>query len=98
LGRNHWGSWSVLGVKKMTVKARLNRRHARDRFRRDGRRLHAVMRRETPGQAAHAEVAPIREGGPPQDHAVYTCECGCVFEATVSTSVDCPYCGTAQAW
>jgi rubrerythrin len=40
----------------------------------------------------------IHEGGPPQDQAVYTCQCGYVFEATVSTSVDCPHCGSAQAW
>ena len=39
-----------------------------------------------------------REAGPPQDKALYTCRCGCVFQAPVSTSVDCPSCGDAQAW
>jgi hypothetical protein len=34
----------------------------------------------------------------PQDHALYSCECGFVFEADVSTSVGCPHCGGAQAW
>ena len=34
----------------------------------------------------------------PQDHALYSCECGFVFEAAVSTSVGCPHCGGAQAW
>ena len=34
----------------------------------------------------------------PQDSALYTCECGFVFEAQVSTSVGCPHCGGAQAW
>ena len=29
---------------------------------------------------------------------MYTCQCGYVFEALVSTSVDCPHCGGAQAW
>jgi hypothetical protein len=34
----------------------------------------------------------------PQDQATYTCRCGYVFEAAVSTSVGCPHCGDAQAW
>lgn len=36
--------------------------------------------------------------GPVQDNAVYNCSCGYVFEAAVSTSVDCPHCGCGQAW
>ena len=32
------------------------------------------------------------------DAALYTCQCGFQFEATVSTSVGCPHCGGAQAW
>ena len=40
----------------------------------------------------------IREDVPYEDHAIYTCECGYVFEADVSTSVGCPYCGRYQAW
>ena len=32
------------------------------------------------------------------DHALYNCLCGYVFEAPVSTSVDCPHCGGTQAW
>lgn len=39
-----------------------------------------------------------REAGVSQDKAVYTCSCGFVFQALVSTSVDCPHCGDAQAW
>jgi predicted RNA-binding Zn-ribbon protein involved in translation (DUF1610 family) len=39
-----------------------------------------------------------REAGAPQDAAMYTCECGFVFKALVSTSVDCPHCGGTQAW
>ncbi len=39
-----------------------------------------------------------REAGLPQDKALYTCRCGFVFQALVSTSVDCPRCGDAQAW
>lgn len=39
-----------------------------------------------------------REAGAPTDAAMYTCDCGFVFKALVSTSVDCPHCGGAQAW
>ncbi|MGN6169686.1 MAG: hypothetical protein ACTHQQ_16170 [Solirubrobacteraceae bacterium] len=84
----------------MTVRAQLNRRKTGSHLtRRDWRRVHGVMHREPgTGPAMHAEVARIHEGGPPQDQAVYTCQCGYVFEATVSTSVDCPHCGATQAW
>jgi hypothetical protein len=37
-------------------------------------------------------------GPPPQDRAVYSCACGLVFQAHVSTSVACPHCGQPQAW
>ena len=37
------------------------------------------------------------EGGP-ADVATYPCSCGYVFVARVSTSVDCPHCGSGQAW
>jgi hypothetical protein len=40
----------------------------------------------------------LRRGGLPQDHALYSCSCGCAFDAPVSTSVDCPHCGDRQAW
>ncbi len=33
-----------------------------------------------------------------EDHAMYSCECGFIFKATVSTSVGCPHCGGSQAW
>ncbi|TML95186.1 MAG: hypothetical protein E6G05_15705 [Actinobacteria bacterium] len=39
-----------------------------------------------------------RHGGPSQDTALYTCHCGYVFDALVSTSVGCPHCGRTQAW
>ncbi|TMM03990.1 MAG: hypothetical protein E6G05_07100 [Actinobacteria bacterium] len=53
--------------------------------------------------AAHGTALPLerrraREAGPPQDNALYACRCGLVFQAAVSTSVDCPRCGDAQAW
>jgi cell division protein FtsN len=39
-----------------------------------------------------------RTGGPSEDTAVYSCQCGYVFEASVSTTVGCPHCGHTQAW
>ena len=33
-----------------------------------------------------------------QDAALYTCGCGYIFTAPVTTSVGCPHCGCAQAW
>jgi hypothetical protein len=39
-----------------------------------------------------------RQGGPSEDRALYNCGCGYVFAALVSTTVDCPHCGDAQAW
>lgn len=40
----------------------------------------------------------MRAAGGPEDRAHYACACGYQFEATVSTSVSCPHCGTGQAW
>jgi hypothetical protein len=40
----------------------------------------------------------VREAGGPLDEACYTCTCGCVFSAPVSTSVTCPHCGAEQSW
>jgi hypothetical protein len=39
-----------------------------------------------------------RRSGGPEDEATYSCTCGMVFEAKVSTSVCCPHCGAGQAW
>lgn len=39
-----------------------------------------------------------RRAGGPQDTALYQCGCGARFTADVSTSVDCPKCGSDQAW
>lgn len=45
-----------------------------------------------------ADERRLRESGGPRDRATYTCACGYVFMADVSTSVACPHCGTSQAW
>jgi hypothetical protein len=59
----------------------------------------AVSAVKQPNAAAPARPAGRRrELGPAQDQATYSCSCGYVFEASVSTSVGCPHCGTAQAW
>jgi hypothetical protein len=33
-----------------------------------------------------------------EDAALYSCACGYVFKAAVTTDVGCPHCGSAQAW
>jgi hypothetical protein len=48
--------------------------------------------------AAHQMPRERRHGGPSQDRALYTCECGYAFEALVTTSVGCPHCARTQAW
>jgi hypothetical protein len=40
----------------------------------------------------------VRDAGGPLDRASYTCVCGYVFLAPVSTTVECPHCHAAQAW
>jgi DNA-directed RNA polymerase subunit M/transcription elongation factor TFIIS len=40
----------------------------------------------------------VRNAGGPMDRAFYTCGCGYLFDATVSTTVTCPHCGADQAW
>jgi len=53
-------------------------------------------------EIAETEKSPVprerRQGGPSQDQALYTCECGYAFEAPVTTSVGCPHCARTQAW
>jgi hypothetical protein len=54
-----------------------------------------VTERLTPAPAGDDHA---RERGQLQDHALYNCHCGFVFQAPVSTSVGCPHCGCTQAW
>ena len=80
----------------MLVKSKLERsvkwpRQGRDPHR--GTELHPA--------AAQSQAPMSRErphGGPSQDRALYTCECGYAFEALVTTSVGCPHCARTQAW
>ena len=52
--------------------------------------------------AVRPVATPVRERNQranlPQDAALYTCGCGFIFTAPVTTSVGCPHCGCAQAW
>ncbi len=43
-------------------------------------------------------VERVRSAGGPLDEASYTCQCGYLFAAPVTTTVACPHCGTDQAW
>lgn len=49
-------------------------------------------------QRFDADLRRGREAGGPDDQASYTCQCGFVFAADVSTTVACPNCGDSQAW
>jgi rubrerythrin len=63
------------------------------------RRTHRrVTRRDVPLSREAAETRDARRGGGPDDRALYSCMCGYAFKAKVTTSVDCPHCGTEQAW
>ena len=73
-------------------------RHAR-RHRRSARRSQrSEDARETQPRIDDPAVRRVREAGGPVDRASYTCECGYLFSAAVSTSVSCPHCGSGQAW
>jgi hypothetical protein len=55
--------------------------------------------REPSGTARVAEITAERTGaGGPLDVATYSCRCGLIFSAAVSTTVDCPHCGAEQDW
>ena len=62
------------------------------------RHLHVVAPPEPPPEPMHAAERRMRDAGGPDDRACYTCGCGFVFVAPVSTSVRCPHCDAAQAW
>jgi hypothetical protein len=51
-----------------------------------------------PSRAPDPAVLRVRGAGGPIDEASYTCECGCVFLAPVSTTVACPHCDARQPW
>jgi hypothetical protein len=64
------------------------------------RHRHAKGRRGAHGRPAPEPSAEFRAraAGGPLDNAHYGCDCGYQFSAAVSTSVNCPHCGSLQAW
>ncbi|HEY5045333.1 MAG TPA: hypothetical protein VII53_05705 [Solirubrobacteraceae bacterium] len=64
--------------------------------------LPALRRTVEPEISVHSPrdiaVERVRAAGGPLDRASYSCECGYVFAAPVSTTVACPHCGADQAW
>jgi hypothetical protein len=64
----------------------------------DAPRTAAPAERQQPGAACDPLAERVRAAGGPVDTALYTCGCGYLFSAEVSTSVSCPHCGTGQAW
>jgi len=62
------------------------------------RRLHVVPAPEPRPEPMHPAERRMRDAGGPNDRACYSCGCGFVFIAPVSTSVQCPHCDAQQAW
>jgi hypothetical protein len=69
------------------------RRHSRGR-----RRGYRAPVTEVVQHPCDPAVQRVREAGGPLDRASYSCQCGFLFRADVSTTVACPHCGTGQAW
>jgi hypothetical protein len=84
-------------AKSKTGAARL-RRHREERPGRAAGRGEEAPKAPEPITTQSPSQRRRREAGAPTDAAMYTCACGFVFKALVSTSVDCPHCGGAQAW
>jgi hypothetical protein len=78
----------------------LAERHSR---RHRPKRQEVIAYRQTPESAPADErrdiaVERARAAGGPLDEASYSCQCGYLFAAPVSTTVACPHCGAGQAW
>lgn len=63
-----------------------------------GRHLHIVAQPAPRPEPMHPAERRMRDAGGPDDRACYSCGCGFLFQAPVSTSVRCPHCDTVQAW
>jgi hypothetical protein len=81
---------------------RAERRAHEHRAGRRGAEPRVIVLEEPPASGASgrsdAEAEKVRRAGGPMDVAVYTCGCGYLFSAAVSTTVSCPHCGGDQAW
>ena len=63
---------------------------SRRRSRRDSKRRAQAVASPARARNQRANVS--------QDAALYSCSCGYICKAAVTTSVGCPHCGTDQAW
>jgi hypothetical protein len=72
------------------------RRHAR--WRRERHAAASVQAGAPVARPSDAAVQRVRAAGGPVDKASYSCQCGYVFLAPVSTTVTCPHCEAGQAW
>ena len=83
--------------KRTQRRVKSTRTQRRVKWRLQGRDEHDL---ERAGTAPEGGPAPRerRQGGPSEDRALYTCQCGYAFEAPVTTSVGCPHCACTQAW
>ncbi|MEA2253609.1 MAG: hypothetical protein QOI62_2937 [Solirubrobacteraceae bacterium] len=83
-------------------KSETHRRSGMLRRSRRDQRAESVTTPEPPvartGDEDLSDERRLRESGGPDDRAMYSCTCGYVFQADVSTSVSCPHCGAGQAW
>jgi hypothetical protein len=86
----------------MQLTTRLPKRRAPSRSTRTAREADRPAPASAPAPrgpvAPSTRTAAARRGGGPEDRALYACTCGYAFMAAVTTSVDCPHCGTEQAW
>lgn len=71
---------------------------ARSHRRLAGRRLQVVPPPQPLPEPMHPAERRMRGAGGPDDRACYSCSCGFVFVAPVSTTVQCPHCDASQAW
>jgi hypothetical protein len=78
----------------MLVKPKANQNNVR--WRRRGRDSHTAKEHASAQPQSDAIVLHRRHGGPSEDRALYTSECGYAFEALVTTSVGCPHCTRTQ--
>lgn len=58
----------------------------------------AELRRNVTPIVPAAYTDRARAAGGPEDHALYKCDCGHLFEADVTAAVGCPHCGAVQNW
>jgi hypothetical protein len=82
------------GLQHLLAERRPSRRRHRERSATPSRRQPDELAQRQPDMAAQR----VRNAGGPVDRASYACQCGYVFAAEVSTTVECPHCGVGQAW